>query len=58
MDKKLKEILDKAKNLPEFWQMDVDTARQTYFDRCVKSSFAEKIEKTKDIIIKKKKSSN
>ena len=54
MDKKLKEILDRSKTLPEFWQMDVDTARQTYLDRCVKSSFAEKIEKTKDIIIKKK----
>ena len=34
--------------------MDVDTARQTYLDRCVKSSLAEKIEKTKDIIVKKK----
>lgn len=54
MDKKLKEILDRSKTLPEFWQMDVDTARQTYLDRCVKSSLAEKIEKTKDIIIKKK----
>tara|TARA_B100001287_G_C22219799_1_gene316427 strand:+ start:67 stop:246 length:180 start_codon:yes stop_codon:yes gene_type:complete len=54
MDKKLKEILDRSKTLPEFWQMDVNTARQTYLDRCVKSSFAEKIEKTKDIIIKKK----
>ena len=47
MDKKLKEILDRSKTLPEFWQMDVDTARQTYLDRCVKSSLAEKIEKTK-----------
>ena len=54
MDKKLKEILDRSKTLPEFWQMDVDTARQTYLDRCIKSSLAEKIEKTKDIIIKKK----
>ena len=54
MDKKIKEILDRSKTLPEFWQMDLDTARQTYLDRCIKSSFAEKIEKTKDIIIKKK----
>ena len=55
MDKKLKEILDKAKDLPEFWEMNLATARQTYLDRCIKSSLAEKIEKTKDIIIKKKK---
>ena len=54
MDKKLKEILDRSKTLPEFWQMDLATARQTYLDRCIKSSFAEKIEKTKDIIINKK----
>ena len=36
--------------------MDVDTARQTYLDRCIKSSLAEKLKKQKDIIIKKKSS--
>lgn len=54
MDEKLKEILDRSKTLTEFWQMDVNIARQIYLDRCVKSSLAEKIEKTKEIIIKKK----